>query len=558
MQAVQPSNHTATFGTFEIDFTCRELRKHGIKIRLQEQPFQILELLLEHAGEIVSREDIQKRIWPADTFVDFDKGLYNAVKKLREALGDTAATPRFIETIPKRGYRFIALLNSPAQVIPISLVQSLPRRQRHSKWLTKIGWLAVAACGFAFARAAIWHEDMPKRVIANTRYAALGGAFASTVDQADQRLMAYYRGADTNLYQMVWSWDPSQWSQMTGIHGKPSVAQGSGILSYINTVNHRPEVFYLTQDTQHIEQISVLGFVPADLNAATGAPPAALGSALAGFIDECSMTDNVFYVGSDRHLHLLLWSLGTGWTTQDLTSLTHSQDVLGGKLAALANGFSGEIFYFQSDHHVHELWRWSGCAGRSAFDGWHFADVNKEVGGDLPIAAAESGLTCSYDAVNARHSVFYSDVQNHMQGLFFSDPANWKSVDVTAVSGAPKMGSGTFTSLLNPMTKSESVYFFDANQNVRGITSHLSAPTKWSDAFPKPINILSGQCRGSGAPAAPAAVGSPLASDVNTLVAYEDLYYLGADQDLYQLERVNGVWTCADITRLSGAPRAVP
>ena len=104
----QPKKRLIAFGVFELDLDAGELRKQGVRIKLQEQPLQILQILLEHPGEIVTREALRNRIWSADTFVDFDKGLYNAIKKLREALGDTAATPRFIETIPKRGYRFMA------------------------------------------------------------------------------------------------------------------------------------------------------------------------------------------------------------------------------------------------------------------------------------------------------------------------------------------------------------------------------------------------------------------------------------------------------------------
>jgi TolB-like protein/Flp pilus assembly protein TadD len=96
----------------------RELRKHGLRIKLQEQPFQILQALLERPGEIVTRDDLQKRIWPADTFVDFDHGLNNAVKRLREALCDTAETPRYIETLPRRGYRFLPSLDGTHDVLP--------------------------------------------------------------------------------------------------------------------------------------------------------------------------------------------------------------------------------------------------------------------------------------------------------------------------------------------------------------------------------------------------------------------------------------------------------
>ncbi len=98
------------FGLFELDPDTGELRKKGVKVRLQEQPFQILQMLLEHPGKVVTREELQQRIWPSDTFVDFDHGLYNAIQKLRDALDDSAENPRFIETLSRRGYRFIAPL----------------------------------------------------------------------------------------------------------------------------------------------------------------------------------------------------------------------------------------------------------------------------------------------------------------------------------------------------------------------------------------------------------------------------------------------------------------
>jgi Tol biopolymer transport system component/DNA-binding winged helix-turn-helix (wHTH) protein len=96
------------FGLFELDLQARELRKSGIRIKLQEQPFQVLSMLLERPGEIVTREELQKRLWPGDTFVDFDLSLNSAVKKLRQALNDDSENPRFIETLYRRGYRFIA------------------------------------------------------------------------------------------------------------------------------------------------------------------------------------------------------------------------------------------------------------------------------------------------------------------------------------------------------------------------------------------------------------------------------------------------------------------
>jgi len=95
------------FGAFEVDFKARELRKDGVRVKLQDQPFQVLQILFEHSGEVVTREELRKCIWPSDTFVDFDQGLNNAIKRLREALGDNPENPHFIATVPRRGYRFL-------------------------------------------------------------------------------------------------------------------------------------------------------------------------------------------------------------------------------------------------------------------------------------------------------------------------------------------------------------------------------------------------------------------------------------------------------------------
>src|SRR4051812_38761975 len=98
----------AEFGPYKADLRTGELRKHGIRLRLQEQPFQVLAMLLLNRGELVTREQLQKRLWPGDTFVDFDHGLNTAINKLREVLSDSSATAKYIETLPRRGYRFLA------------------------------------------------------------------------------------------------------------------------------------------------------------------------------------------------------------------------------------------------------------------------------------------------------------------------------------------------------------------------------------------------------------------------------------------------------------------
>jgi TolB-like protein/DNA-binding winged helix-turn-helix (wHTH) protein/tetratricopeptide (TPR) repeat protein len=108
MEADQRAERRLSFGVFEVDLRAGELRKRGLRVRLQQQPFQVLAMLLARPGDVVSREELQRTLWPADTFVDFDHGLNKAINKIREALGDSAEAPRFVETVAKRGYRFLA------------------------------------------------------------------------------------------------------------------------------------------------------------------------------------------------------------------------------------------------------------------------------------------------------------------------------------------------------------------------------------------------------------------------------------------------------------------
>jgi DNA-binding winged helix-turn-helix (wHTH) protein len=112
------------FEDYEVDLRTGELRKASVKLKFGGQPFQVLSLLQEHPGEVVTRDELQKRLWP-DTFVDVDHNLNAAINKIREVLGDSAESPRFVETLPRRGYRFIGELKSPIQ--PVVLPVNFPR-----------------------------------------------------------------------------------------------------------------------------------------------------------------------------------------------------------------------------------------------------------------------------------------------------------------------------------------------------------------------------------------------------------------------------------------------
>src|SRR6267142_7261845 len=139
------SNSIVRFGAFGVDLHAGELRKEDRRIRLQEQPFQILALLLERQGEAVSREELRLKLWPADTFVDFDHGLNSAVARLREKLNDSAEAPRYVETVPKRGYRFIGLVEEADSSV-LDTLTPVPTPKIQPGVLSRVGirsWTAV-------------------------------------------------------------------------------------------------------------------------------------------------------------------------------------------------------------------------------------------------------------------------------------------------------------------------------------------------------------------------------------------------------------------------------
>ncbi|MBZ5679642.1 MAG: winged helix-turn-helix domain-containing protein [Acidobacteriia bacterium] len=177
-------SRTRRFGAFEIDLHAGELRRSGLKVKLQEQPFQILALLLERPGEVVTREDLRNRLWPADTFVDFDHSLNAAIKRLRNALGDAAENPRFVETVARRGYRFLAPVNG-SHLVP-ELVAPVPGVHRSiGKWqiagAAVVMVLAGVAVGLWLGRGNPSHQAAtPKRLTANPSEApVIGGVISS-------------------------------------------------------------------------------------------------------------------------------------------------------------------------------------------------------------------------------------------------------------------------------------------------------------------------------------------------------------------------------------------
>jgi Tol biopolymer transport system component/DNA-binding winged helix-turn-helix (wHTH) protein len=144
MSVVSNENQRVQFGSFEVDMKSGELRRNGTRIRLQEQPFQILALLLERPGEVVTREELQGRLWPADTYVDFDHSLNAAVRRLRDALGDSAENPRFVETVARRGYRLLVPVVVPGNgaITTSPLPEVVSERTQGASFHRRTWWIA--------------------------------------------------------------------------------------------------------------------------------------------------------------------------------------------------------------------------------------------------------------------------------------------------------------------------------------------------------------------------------------------------------------------------------
>jgi DNA-binding winged helix-turn-helix (wHTH) protein len=173
------------FGVFEFDPQARELTKHGVRLKLQEQPIQILAALLEQAGRIGPREELQRRLWPDGTFVDYEQSLNKAVNKLREALGDSAANPIYIETLARRGYRFVAPVEGDRTVMPEPTATTPAPRRPLVRWL--------AACGFVLAMVlatGLWPIDVPQveRVVPLTNDTTLKVLFGRLISDGNRVL----------------------------------------------------------------------------------------------------------------------------------------------------------------------------------------------------------------------------------------------------------------------------------------------------------------------------------------------------------------------------------
>jgi Tol biopolymer transport system component/DNA-binding winged helix-turn-helix (wHTH) protein len=217
------------FGDFEVDLRSGELRKAGVKLKFGGQPFQVLTILLERPGDVVTREELQKRLWP-DTFVDVDHNLNTAINKIREVLGDSAESPRFVETLPRRGYRFIGELEPPVQpVVPVVTVEADPGSRFRQTWLKiAAGVLAISVFALAAVLAYRWNwrqRPQEQGAVTVTPFTAFPGVATSPAFSPDGSRIAF-----------GWSGDPA-----LGIKGLDLYVKSLGSETLLRLTQHPSE-----------------------------------------------------------------------------------------------------------------------------------------------------------------------------------------------------------------------------------------------------------------------------------------------------------------------------
>ena len=239
MEEAVHSPRLVRFGTFEVDLPAGELRKNGAKLKLSGQPFQVLAILLERPGEVATREELQKRLWP-DTFVDVDHNLNTAINKIREVLGDSAESPRFVETLPRRGYRFIAPVEgAKTAMVPAEEAGSSARRESRMPWWAVHTSVLFAAIGLLTAAGFLINKrrsvPAPSVQRALTRVTFDDGLQISTTWSPDGRFIAYSsnRGGKFDIWvQQVSGGDPVQITKGPGHKWQPDWSPDGKYIAY--------------------------------------------------------------------------------------------------------------------------------------------------------------------------------------------------------------------------------------------------------------------------------------------------------------------------------------
>lgn len=261
---------TRRFGVFELDLRAAELRRNGVKVKLQEQPFQILAELVERPGDVVTREELRNRLWPADTYVDFDHSLNAAIRRLRDALGDSAENPTFVETVARRGYRFLAPVSVPQNGHPLPGPELLPppavtsTRPRHHWWIAvAVSAVVLVLIGLAIGFFMAPHPPAPDRV---TRLTAnpIGDPVWSSAISPDGKYLAF--SDETGFYLRLidtGETHPINLPEGTSVNSISWAPDSAHMIVALSEANHRSSLWEISALGGNARKVTDDGFQPA-------------------------------------------------------------------------------------------------------------------------------------------------------------------------------------------------------------------------------------------------------------------------------------------------------
>jgi TolB-like protein/DNA-binding winged helix-turn-helix (wHTH) protein/Flp pilus assembly protein TadD len=235
MPTTSPLTGIFQFGVFQLDLNAGELHKAGVKVKLQDQPFRVLAVLVEHAGQVVTRDELRQKVWPSNVYVDFDQGLNNAIKKVREALGDAADSPRLIETVARHGYRFISLVSA----VPAAPLQPrFPLGSRGFRNTIAIGLTAVLLAAFGYR---LWHQSVMHTAPSSDRVTLAVLPFDNLSGDPNQEFLS--EGLTEEMIAQLGKLNPDQLT----VIARGSVAKYKGSTLSVNQIGGELHTDYLVE-----------------------------------------------------------------------------------------------------------------------------------------------------------------------------------------------------------------------------------------------------------------------------------------------------------------------
>jgi hypothetical protein len=289
----------------------------------------------------------------------------------------------------------------------------------------------------------LWHTQSPWNAAdltasANAPVAVQGSSLASHVDTITNSVEVYYIGSDQHIHELWWNTSsPWQTADVTASANAPNATLGSSLASHADTITNSVKVYYIGSD-QHIHELlwnASSSWQTTDITASANAPNAELGTALTSHLNTITNSSEVYYVGSDWHIHELWWNTSSPWQTADVTASTGSLEASGSALTSVINrsASSVELFYIASDRHVHEF-RWTPS------NGWQTTDITASAGG--ADTTAGTSLTTHVDTDVNSLEVYYLGWDQHVHELWQTPTSGWQTTDIAFNAGAPNGAGG--------------------------------------------------------------------------------------------------------------------